>query len=396
MKNQSKQPVRGERPKSASRSRRGGVRLTGRGWTMLALSVGLPVLGWWVREPAMVHMGMFGLGLLGLARWLAGLNVRSLTVERTVPRAVFVGREFVAESRLSNPHRWRPAWAVELADELLGPFGQGFQRAKIRPGEVVGDTFQTRLRQRGLNPVLRWSIRSSFPLGVWAVDRAGRAEVPVVVYPRPVVPAAIEDAIVADELESGEALWLPQPDWSGDYLGIRDFQPGDPMKAVHWRATARVGRLVVREFDRRLPEKAVIFFHSYRTVDEARFPDAFEGALELLAGLLERHAHQRRAIQLIADFEDWVPLAVADGADLTPALEKLAAARWMATADLAPLVRILEGLSDDSRAYIVSDCPVRLWEGLIPAVECRVICLSVADFRRRGASRRLERSRAGG
>ncbi len=34
-----------------------------------------------------------------------------------------------------------------------------------------------------------------------------------------------------------------------EFIGVRDYRPGDPRRAVHWRSTARAGHLVVREFE---------------------------------------------------------------------------------------------------------------------------------------------------
>jgi uncharacterized protein (DUF58 family) len=35
-----------------------------------------------------------------------------------------------------------------------------------------------------------------------------------------------------------------------DYFGVREFRPGDQLRHVHWRTTARRGELVVKEFER--------------------------------------------------------------------------------------------------------------------------------------------------
>lgn len=34
-----------------------------------------------------------------------------------------------------------------------------------------------------------------------------------------------------------------------EYLGVRDYRPGDPRRFVHWRSSARAGHLVVREYE---------------------------------------------------------------------------------------------------------------------------------------------------
>jgi uncharacterized protein (DUF58 family) len=36
-----------------------------------------------------------------------------------------------------------------------------------------------------------------------------------------------------------------------EFLGVRDYRPGDSPRAVHWRSTARTGHLMVREYEER-------------------------------------------------------------------------------------------------------------------------------------------------
>jgi uncharacterized protein (DUF58 family) len=41
----------------------------------------------------------------------------------------------------------------------------------------------------------------------------------------------------------------------GDFVGVREFRPGDPLRSVHWRSTARIGSLVVREFEQEVASR---------------------------------------------------------------------------------------------------------------------------------------------
>lgn len=42
------------------------------------------------------------------------------------------------------------------------------------------------------------------------------------------------------------------------FAGVRPFQPGDPLRRIHWRATARLGRPVSRRFDPAVSRQAVV------------------------------------------------------------------------------------------------------------------------------------------
>ncbi|MGI8602753.1 MAG: DUF58 domain-containing protein [Verrucomicrobiales bacterium] len=372
-------------PSSRSRRRRRqelSVALTNRGWGIVLLALVLASVGRWTGESGLVHISLFAGVVLLLAWPLARWNLARLRCERQVPEAVFVGAHFVAEVHLINEKRSTDSFNIEATDEILGPFGKGMSLRRLRAGQSAGESFEARLRQRGVSPTFRWQITSTFPCGLWRVTRNGTTHAPMTVYPRPVVPAGLDDPR-AEDLMAGEENWQPQPDWSGEYLGIRDFRSGDPLKMIHWRATARAQRLVVREFDRRLPAKYALFFHSYQPPGQPRMPDAFESALEMLAGLLLRCRGSGVPLELIADFHGWQPFVLTDSQDLARPLTAIAAAKWSPSPDLTVLISAIEKLVPESRAYVVSDTPVRLWQHLLPPGRCELTCLSVGDMRRR-------------
>lgn len=184
------------------------------------------------------------------------------------------------------------------------------------------------------------------------------------------------------------SLWQPKPDWGGDFLGIRDFQPGDPLKHIHWAASARSQKLVVREYDQRLPTSHALFFHSWQPDGARRLPDAFEGALELLTGLLLRCSDGAVPATLSADFLGWRTLRLNGGQALGDTLALLAAAKWVPTHDFTPLAERLQSVPAESHVYIVSDTPLRHWHSLVPVpAHVTVTCLSVGELRRRHAFR---------
>jgi len=47
--------------------------------------------------------------------------------------------------------------------------------------------------------------------------------------------------------------------------GVREYRPGDPIKHIDWKSTARRGDLFVREFDSSISEHAVIFAEAITT-----------------------------------------------------------------------------------------------------------------------------------
>jgi uncharacterized protein (DUF58 family) len=45
------------------------------------------------------------------------------------------------------------------------------------------------------------------------------------------------------------AVTAPRAGSGTEIFGVREYRPGDPLRRIHWRSTARRGELIVREFE---------------------------------------------------------------------------------------------------------------------------------------------------
>jgi uncharacterized protein (DUF58 family) len=56
-----------------------------------------------------------------------------------------------------------------------------------------------------------------------------------------------------------------------EYLGVRDYRPGDPPRSVHWRSSARAGHLVVREYEEEVASRVALVLAG---IDHGQPPDS--------------------------------------------------------------------------------------------------------------------------
>jgi uncharacterized protein (DUF58 family) len=355
------------------------TRLTGRGWGLFLLSLLAVGVGAVLPEPAAVQLGLLGI-VVGLGTWpFAARNLSGLKMGRSHPDSAFAGQLFPYRLDLVQDSN-RTSHAVEVEESIAGPAERGLDAVQVSPHSQSSRSFETRLLRRGTRHRARAVLRSSFPLGLWLSERDVRDTINMTVYPRPVPPRSLADAQDAALMDAEEEE-STRRDWSGDFHGIRPFQPGDRLKLIHWPATARAGRMMVRQFDRRLPEKYCLIFHSIRTSQDTGGPDGFESALELLCGLLVHCRDQSIPLELTASFNRWRCLQVPNPAQLDGALDCLAAARRQPERDAAPLLEALSRTEPGARVFLISDVPVREWEYLLPEMPFAITCLSVTEMR---------------
>ena len=97
-------------------------------------------------------------------------------------------------------------------------------------------------RRRGWVTLDRVEIATRFPYGLfraWAVLHPGLR---CLVYPRP-APEAPPPPPVPGEAGGGAARR-----GEDDFAGLKDYHPGDPPRHIAWKAYARAGELLVKEF----------------------------------------------------------------------------------------------------------------------------------------------------
>jgi uncharacterized protein (DUF58 family) len=361
---------------------RDGTRLTGRGAGLLLLSLAVTVTGAVLPEPNAVRLGLLGMLLLPLTWPLARRNLRALRVERKLPETCFAGQLFPMDLVIVNDKPRLDSVAVELEDGIAGPAERGLTARWLRcGGGRVVRTLTTRLLRRGTAHRVRSMLSSNFPLGLWRSRRELRDSVEVTVYPRPVTPRTLEEATDSAMIDAEESESTHR-DWMGDFHGVRGFQPGDRLKLLHWPSIARSGRLMVRQFDRPLPEKYFVVFHSiFPGRQSGERGDAFESAMELLCGLLMHCRDNNIPMDLMASFTDWQAVPVSTPPQVEDALYLLAAARRNGERDATNLLRALSYVERHTRVFILSDVSVRDWEPLLPEFPFAITCMSVGDLR---------------
>ena len=213
------------------------LRITGAGWLVLLIGVGvclaaintanswLLLLGCAIVAPLVVSLlPSFGaIHVHATTEFPARSHVGDV-VEHTI--AFYnAGRRSLPAMRL---HQTLPG----LEDLVVGiqPFGPGRR----------GDAHARRLAvARAVSPRATFVLETTAPFGLTLRRLAFVQSTDVVVHPRAVPPVSLA------ALGAGEEPANRPGRAGGDLHALREWRRGDELRHVHWRATARHGRLVV-------------------------------------------------------------------------------------------------------------------------------------------------------
>ena len=110
----------------------------------------------------------------------------------------------------------------------------------------TGWRHQVELRGMHRGPVgaHAWAVESSDPVGMFRSRRNSPDAEVALVLPRF---AALSRRPQTRELEASVAA--PRAGSGTELFGVRQYRPGDSLRRIHWRSSARHGELVVREYE---------------------------------------------------------------------------------------------------------------------------------------------------
>ncbi|NQW20586.1 MAG: DUF58 domain-containing protein [Chloroflexi bacterium] len=134
--------------------------------------------------------------------------------------------------------------------------------------------------------------------------------------------------------------------------GVREYRPGDPIKRIDWKTTARRGEMFVRQFDPSVSEHAVIFAEAVTTSVpwEGYRSDVLEGTMTAAASIANHALDLGYKVGLIANGVSSISASHAvvppgtGAAQLTILLESLAMAHPIGIRSLDELARSRRGV----------------------------------------------------
>lgn len=211
----------------------------------------------------MVGLALAGAGATAQAGWLYVLAagafglvaasllyphpLRGLDVQRSVPAHVRAGDEVrVSISVTNHSRRAVPAFRIEDRFEAIEPANVACER--LGPEARAERELTRTIHRRGVFDAGPVVISCGAPFGFLRSSRSITVSSPTTAWPRWVdlqsFPILEPSSFPSDVLHERARVGAGE-----EFLGIRDYRPGDSPRSVHWRSSARAGHLMVREYE---------------------------------------------------------------------------------------------------------------------------------------------------
>ncbi|MFF5180030.1 DUF58 domain-containing protein [Micromonospora sp. NPDC000316] len=257
--------------------------ITARGVGLLVAAVVLLGVGFRFAYPELTVLGAAAGAAVGYAALTAAWRPRLLVTRRADPDRV--GRGEPASMTLTVRNAGRLRSANLLAEDRCGDRTVPVPVLRLRPGRDTEVRYDVPTHRRGVVPVGPLRVTRRDPLGLVALARPYGGTTPVWVHPR-IHPLT---AVPTGSGRSLDGRVDGVPHGSITFNSLREYVVGDELRRVHWRTSARVGELMVREnVDTSLPRLVVLLdnravAHPDRVGGVA---ESFESACEAAASVV--------------------------------------------------------------------------------------------------------------
>ncbi|MFA5504720.1 MAG: DUF58 domain-containing protein [Vulcanimicrobiota bacterium] len=170
----------------------------------------------------------------------------------------------------------------------------------LKPGESRELIFVVEMKRRGYYQVRGVRQETWFPFGVWRDLYLHKQPQTLLVYPR-FSPLVSLDMPVGLRYQPGGVALSSNVGDSTEFLGVRDFRPGDSIRNIHWKSWGRVGAPVVKEFQEEFFCKIALVLDTFLPQGSAEtYRDDFEGVLSIAAAIADHLSHTEYIVDLFA------------------------------------------------------------------------------------------------
>ncbi len=261
-------------------------------------------------------LGVLVLGAGGASRLWARVALEEVTYTRTLSETrAFVGETIAMEIELAN-RKFVPVPWVEVRELIpqetvvlegvvrasgMPRTAALYRNTSLRSHQRVRWPLDLLATKRGYFRIGPARLRSGDLFGFFPSEREFEKQDAIIVYPKtyPLDELGLTSARPFGEHAGGKRIFEDPM----RVIGVRDYSPGDPLKRVDWKATARVGRLQSRLYQPS-HEQSVVVALNITTLEqtwEGFDPVLLERTVSVAASVAQGLFERGSAIGLIAN-----------------------------------------------------------------------------------------------
>lgn len=244
----------------------------------------------------------FLLAALLVSGMISNIVLYGLGVSLTAPEAIYAGQTAGFIVTLKNAKKRCDSFALKLKcfGEVTGDPKSAdlFELEHFVPFVPAGEETTLRVEslfsKRGLFEIKGFEVRTQFPFGFFVRGRELEGQGTVIVYPALV---DVQHFVASHASLRGVEIMGRKGQGSGLY-NVRDYQWGDESRFVHWKSSAKLSRLMVKEFLHEGEATINVAFSTYLPEQNPKTLEQFDKGLSMVASLARHYGLGRHRFSL--------------------------------------------------------------------------------------------------
>lgn len=196
------------------------------------------------------------LSFMAISGFIGRRNIQRLDVEILTPDEIYVNTRTPVRIKVINNKSFLPSFLIRVLvfeQTTLLPFID----KRSSSYKYVESVFYT----RGINEIDNISVCSVFPFNFFIRCRGIQKKQEILVFPQPLLCPSLSANTVDANKHNGETS-ADDIGFEADLLSIRNYIIGDPLKYIHWKASAKTDKLKTKELSSLETEPVIIDFDS--------------------------------------------------------------------------------------------------------------------------------------
>ena len=251
------------------------------GWWCLFVVIGLGVAAINTGNNLLYLLVSLLLSLIVVSGILSEQSMRGLRLEAEAPDEIYAGSPALFGAVLANRKRWLTSYSITLELLVRGGATRFIYLPRLEAGRDRLLTWEETLPARGRRRLAGVRLTTRFPFGLFLKASRVMLEREVLVFPA-VRPLPTE---TLHRLVGAGTSAVRRRGRGHDLYNLRTYRAGDDPRHIHWRTSAKLETLLVREMEAEATEDTRILLTGSGGRDAGRLEEALSEAASIAAHL---------------------------------------------------------------------------------------------------------------
>jgi uncharacterized protein (DUF58 family) len=251
------------------------------GWWCLFVVIGLGVAAINTGNNLLYLLVSLLLSLIVVSGVLSEQSMRGLHLDADAPEEIYAGTPALFGAVLANRKRWLTSYSITLELLARGGATRFIFLPRLEAGRDRLLTWEETLPARGPQRLAGVRLTTRFPFGLFLKASRAMLERDVLVFPA-VHPLPAE---TLHRLVGAGTAAVRRRGRGHDLYNLRTYRPGDDPRHIHWRTSAKLRSLLVREMEAESTEDTRVVLTGTGRRDRARLEAALSEAASIACHL---------------------------------------------------------------------------------------------------------------